>query len=400
MQFIRQHLKKTMVAKAILIISMSLVWLFILVIKGSGHATLFGKYTDNVSNISSARLFLQNGMGIYGQAAENFTAGPAKPQDFTEKWQLDLPDDVFFFDKKNQQYPIFLAWPNAPRPYPPGAFLAYMPASLLAYEADLGFLFPSYLMAFIFLLFSHIGFFRLLILTKEIPKQLKYLKWFGLFVVYCELIEWALHGQYQVLMFWPLVEMLIALRFKNIFRAGLMFAIAFFVHLHSVFFAPFLLAVLYQQRSHLVFNLKNSIIFVIAITLSLLATYTLFTSLFSYSSGNLSHANIWHWRNFANLQTQQILIFAAGIAWILFCFAKARELKPILIVASSVIIFLVSGNLGGWYSVAVLPLIFVGTKKWELIGGFSGYVLITGTFLVNSPFEFYLFKALLNAPGQ
>lgn len=389
------------------------IWLMVLLARGSDHATLFSKWTDNASNISSSWIFLHHGISIYGYPITDFSGPAAQKQNYAEKWSLDLPEDVFFQDAHKSDAPDYLAWPYASRPYPPGAMMIYTPFALIAYALDMGFQIPLYLLAFFFLLMAHLAFLRgrsLLLETFDVPsKALQIFINILCLYFYLELVHWALQGQYQICMVWPLIEFLFAVKKRQPTTALWWFSIAFFIHLHTIMYAPllglFLLQVLLQDRK-LFFSLfsgNNLWKTGPAIIMSLFALHCLYRNLIPYSSGYLSNSNPWFWKNWGNLSTQQLVILGAAFLLVSVLSWLSRNYLGFVTICSMCFIFILASNLGAWYTLAVLPLLFTSFSankpRLALVGNFMALVLITGTFLANSPFEFYAMKAYWNAPN-
>ncbi len=398
-----------------LVVFASLIWVAVLFARGSDHATLFTKWTDNISNITSSWIFLHHGLGIYGYGISDFTDGPAQPSDFEKRWSLDLPDDVFFKDVRDSSQANYVAWPNASRPYPPGAFLIYAPISFLTYVLNWGYQWPAYLLAFIFLIFSHFGFLKFSQIldevfpnpqSKSIAVCLNVLR----FYFYLEMIMWALQGQYQVCMVWPLLESFLRLKNQNYIQGIFWFSVAFFIHLHSIMYAPLVglicLALFIDPRLRRNRELKltpgDVLLLASSIFMSGLALYCLIRNLTPYTSGQLSNSNPWFWKSWGLLTWQQLTPFFVGVIVILGTAWRAKSYLSVISFFSICCIFVMGSNLGAWYTLAVLPLlataIWSKEPKWALAGNVIAHILVTGTFLANSPLEFYFLRAYLMAP--
>lgn len=401
--------------RSLLIVVTSLFWTSILLWRGSDHATLFAKWTDNISNITSSWIFLHNGIGIYGYGASSFTDGPAKPSDFASKWSLDLPDDVFFKDARDSTQANYLAWPNASRPYPPGAFLIFTPISLMSYQFNWGYQWPAYILAFIFLIFAHLAFLKFsTILQDAFPEpQSTFLRSCLILLrlyFYLETVMWALQGQYQVCMLWPLLECFLRLKKEKYVQAIFWFSIAFFIHLHTIMYAPLIALICLRflvdpsQRRSRIFSVNTSdlIYTSLALVMSGLALYCLIRNLAPYTSGQLSSSNPWFWKDWGSLSWQQLIPFYAGVACILGVAWKARSYLSVVSFFAVCCIFIMGSNLGAWYTIAVLPLfattLWSKDPKWALAGNLIAHILVTGTFLANSPLEFYFLRAYFMAP--
>ena len=354
-------------------------------------------------------------MGIYGHGISDFTDGPAQPKDFPPNWSLDLPDDVFYRDANNPTQPNYLAWPHASRPYPPGAFLIFTPMSLMSYQLDLGYQWPGYLLAFVFLIFAHIASLKFFTLLNETfpGSNSKLFEWSLLALkiyFYLEMIYWALQGQYQVCMAWPLLECFLQLKRKRYIQGLFCFSIAFFIHLHSMMYAPlvgliclgFLIDPSQRRNRDLSLSAKDVGLLALSIVMSGLAAYCLFRNLSPYTSGQLSSSNPWFWRSWANLTWQQLVPFLLVMVTFVGISLKARSFLTVVTFFAICCIFVLGSNLGAWYTVAVLPLFITASwskhPRWALVGAVIAHVLITGTFLANSPFEFYFIRAYFMAP--
>jgi hypothetical protein len=398
---------------SLLILVASIFWIMILLWRGSEHATLFTKWTDNVSNLSATWIFLHEGPKIYGHGIEKFTDGPANKLDYPEKWSLDLPTDVFFKDRWITTAPDYLAWPSASRPYPPGAMMIFAPFSVLAYYFNFGFLIPSYLLAFAFLIVAHFGFFRFLELVPNFIDPSSRSQSIAMFFfctwLYLELVHWALQGQYQICMLWPLIESFIRIKQKKIISAILWFSIAFFIHLHSIMYGPLIalitLGAIYssvKEKKIQSLTKFEGIQILLSAVLLLFSLHCLYRNLAPYTTGQLSNANPWFWKNLAAIQISQWIPLGVGVLLVSAIQIKSRNFIALITFSSICCIFLMSSNLGAWYSIAVIPLFltsgFVPQTRLSFIGNLIGYVLITGTFLANSPFEFYFIRAYFSAP--
>lgn len=145
----------------LLILFISLFWWLVLLARGSSHATVSAKWSDNVSNISTSWIFLHEGFKIYGQPISHFTEDGTLRDRLSPQWTLDLQDSQgeFFKSKYKVGQADYLVWSAAPRPYPLGSFLLFMPWAFLTYGFDLGYLIPVWSMAYFFLVLAHLGFF-------------------------------------------------------------------------------------------------------------------------------------------------------------------------------------------------------------------------------------------------
>lgn len=405
----------------------SLIWLVILWWRGSDHATLFSKWTDNVSNISSAQIFLENGFSIYGRAAQDFTGGHASAAD--KKWSLDLATADFFKREAGAvgaengagaQQVYFLAWPESPRPYPPGAFLLFSPSALLTYKFNLGFQIPVWFNALLFLFLAHLAFFRFINFFQtyfcDTSKLFRIGAAFVVITVYSELVMWALQGQYEFIIFWPLIEMIRSYKEKKCVSLIFFFALALFLHLHAVIYAPLVALSLFTMRKSVAakdsadgrdhsseYSRGQWLMNGVSILMLFASTYCLWKTFSPYAIHPVTRANPWNWRQWAELQSAQIMPLLLGLVLVAVFYWKSRTAMPFVVIFSAMLVFSISSHVGGWYAISLLPLIFIAVnsekKPWALLAGFTAYTLLAGTFLVNSPFELYLLRALIAGSG-
>lgn len=393
------------------ILFLSLLWWLVLFFLGSEHATLSRKTSDNASMISSAWIFMHEGLGMYGHPAAEFTGGYGAAESFDKKWLLDLQDDVFFKDRHRPEQAEYLVWPNAPRPYPVGFFLVYVPMAYLAYGLDLGFKTPLWIMAFVLILLAHVGFFKfreefLVIYSASSRKWI----WFHrliLLIVYFESLQWAMEGQLEVILLWPICAFVKSLRKKELECAVQAWATAFFFHLHAVIYLPLLSFKFFsflKNKSKRIrlksVGVKSWPTLVIVLVMVALSMGCLLLSLKPYAGGELTSANPWFWKNLNYLLLSKQIKLFVGVSVVCGLLLYARNFEALVVFFSMIGIFILSSHLKGWYLMAILPLLLVGSertnKKWSLIGLFIGYVFLAGTFLGNSPFEFYFIRELFN----
>lgn len=396
--------------------ALSLIWTLLLWSLGSEHATLYTKWADNISNISSSWIFLHEGLNIYGPPVENFTTGQLPPEALSPEWKLDLTSENFF-QSKYSRHPLFLVWPYASRPYPPGAFLFQMPFSWMAYSLGWGFLIPALSIAFAFIFSIHLFTFRLFQFLRPLFPQNRPKVFFPfllfIFFIYFESLQWALQGQYIVLILLPLLLSMERIQRKDLIGALFFVCLAFFIHLHAVVFFPLVLWAAWglfvnhrslkgvlqiSERSQ---GLSAILVFVSAV-MAALSFYCLFQNLFSYTSGELANSNLWNWKNLNRLTLQQLSLFFIPFLLVLVFLFKQKALGSLFTLLSLIFIFSISGHLGIWYSVSALCL-FVTAKESQhprstLLTLFVAYVLLTGTYLNNSPFEFYFLTHFFLAP--
>lgn len=199
-----------------------------------------GVFTDHFSHMNVARLFTRVGTEIWRQPI-NRLLRPVAPEE-----RKDLPADFMpLVRHSNEVYrvpewpidkPVAAGWSGYPRMYPPGHMLLVAPVALVYHFTGLSFTGANRVLIVLFLAFAHVSLFFLL--ESMAGRGASPIQLIVLFLLYFEMVHWAIEGFFDVAAMAPLIACAVFLRDKRGLAAAVAFCAAAALHFRAYFFAP------------------------------------------------------------------------------------------------------------------------------------------------------------------
>ncbi len=383
--------------KALASLVLAAFWTLFIGKFGSDHGTFDSKWGDNVSNISSAYLFLHEGLKISTRPLVEMVE-PLNSSAVAPRFKTDLRQEWWYYSKKaGVDKPLFFVTPEVPRPYPPGAWLLYLPFALLVYW--LGFSFSTVALAstFVFLLIAHICFFMFYQrLNSQVPREkslIKGLFWFIVFTAYSEFVMWSGQGQYDLIAMLFLFFCIDYLSAQKWPRAFLFFSLAFSFHFRSVFFSGALVRGLVRVK-----NILNWQI-VAAAVLGSLSFYVLFTNLSFLTNVDFVNLNKYHYSVFLAqdllVRTVYFLVFGGLIVFYL----RHRLWEQLGVTLTTTLVLITTRAVRSWYTLFLFPIFLLPpreAKNQSTLFAINSlfYIFYSSLFLTESPFEFTFLREI------
>lgn len=389
--------------KAILL---SLVWLaFLSFYAQKPNLALRPDLHDHISNLHATVLFWHKGFQIYLKPTQSLVQRDTSQlaEDISKKWNWPKHELFRLADRRNLM-PMMMVWEGMPRPYPPGLYVLLTPLAL-AMEATGGFSESIlFLLVLFFCLAGHLVFFQLVNVIAREPKSVLGSFFFKLAMasIYFDLIGWSLSGQYEALGLIFLIPSLVDLNNKRYLRSFILFCISSFIHFRILLWsmAPLLIwashaKTLYREFYHLRrwekcgalvcggLGLTSGVVFL-----------TIYRSLLEVPETNFFTRDL-----LAGNWSLQQLIFVIGLGLIGAYFYRIRNWFYLLALVNILILFMSAEFLRTWYVLYLFPLLFAFRSETEPMSGFwmrySSLVLVSYSYLISSPTEFYFLKKAL-----
>jgi hypothetical protein len=391
---------------------LSLAWVLFIHVFGSQHHTFKTKWQDNVSNISATLLFTAEGFNIYKEPVGNLVQ--VFPQErLPEKFKSDVDNSEWFTHPKlGDSKPLFLVWPEVPRPYPPGFLLWYAPYTTLLYETPLTLSEVTFLSSLVFLFVAHICFFlffnelKPLLATEGKTKKDQWHKagiFFFFFVLYTELVRWSGMGQYDLIAMIPLFYSYRYFKKKNIVFSLLFFGIALYFHFRVLFSLGLCLycgvLLLLNWRKYLI-SLKNGILVLLTLLLGVTSSIVFLYNSRFHTSSSIFKLNDYHYSHLPQKAWWEILLFVVFFFGPLIWFAKNKLWAFLAVSSSTLLILLTTPQLRGWYLMFVFPIFLLldstqPNRRKIFYVCCIFYLFTVSTFINQSPFDFTFFRELI-----
>jgi hypothetical protein len=316
-----------------------------------------GLFTDHFSHMNAARAFSRVGVDVWRQSFDQLFR-PLTPDELNR-----LPDDVRSAAGSDMRFvpgwpddkPLVASWSQNPRLYPPGDMLLVAPIALAYHFTPLTFAGASRLLILLFLLYAHVSlYFVLTAVAKDGPDRFAFLV---AFLMYAELVHWALEGFYDVVVIAPLVLCALYLRERRALAAVVAFCAAAAMHFRALFFAPWVVWAVFlaiSQRSWRTWRRRDWAAAGVGAALAIAALYPL--SLLSPTLGSLPVNNK---IAFAALPTSAgmmlaliaiAVVVAGGLAW-------ARAWLDLALLGWFMLMLIQLHQAYPWHMVVLLPFL-------------------------------------------
>jgi hypothetical protein len=392
---------------------LSLFWLGVIHLWGSKHYTFVRGWQDNVSQISSAFLFTVEGFGIYTKPTGD-SLKPLPQKDLPPRFKTDVnPEEWFWHPEIGKEKPVFMVWPNIPRPYPLGAYVWYAPYSLIVYGLNGSMALAAALSTFVFLLIAHVCFFiyydelRKNILSGSSHKDtfLRVSFYFLMYIIYAEFIRWSGQGQYDLIAMIPLIFAYKAFKKEDYPFTLFLYGVALSIHFRTLFslglvlLATFLILV--DLKKHLGRGKNRNIVLISAAALMAgISAFIFINNISHLTDTTLYSTNEFLYSSIGKKSVPEIILFFVFLFGLLYWFFK-NSLWPQLSVALSTLLILFSTALiRGWYVMFLFPIFLLidpkdKRKKAVFYASFLFYIFSSSTFMNQSPFNFSFFRELI-----
>lgn len=396
-----------LISKKELIISLVLSLLITAFIHsfGSQHHTFSGA-EDNISNISSAYLFRKIGLEIYKKPTQDFLTStnelhPSYPE-YAKPYQ--------FFKLEGQKKPLYLVWPNIPRPYPIGAWLWYAPSSFLVFDLDYSIREATLFTTFGSIIVAHICFFLFLNLFLvgfdfSIFTYKRGIDWIILFFCYTQFVFWSGQGQYDLIAMVPLLCMLYAYRSKNYALALFCYGVSLFFHFRGLFDLGLTLFCIYLfikdcfENNFKNLSPKNYFYLISSIILALVAIVIFYWNTSHLIDGSIYYRNRYFISKLFNLEVAKIIYFLVVTWGIVIYFALRKNWPVTLTLLTTNLVLISTPQVQDWYTMFLFPVFLILDRKEKFFYLdsfvlFLSYVFISSTYLNESPFSFSFIKVI------
>lgn len=399
--FAWRNLRMIQLSKKQLLLSLILTTAFTCFIMnfGTQHGT-FSFWADNVSNISSARLFKSVGMDIYKNPV---TVLLKKSEKNSEVYPKDLNKDLYF-QLPGENLPLFLVWPEVPRPYPLGAWVWYAPYSWLVFNAGWSIQQATLVSSFVFIFTAHISFFLFLniFLSQGFASSLpvRALQHATLFFCYVSFIHWSGEGQYDLIAMIPTILMIRFYYKKQYPLALLSYGIALFFNFKPLFILGLPLLTLGKSaRKIRGFKAKDWILILMSALLGFLAMLIFYWNLTYVTDSVLFGSNRYHFGKILNQSAFKIAAYLILNWGVVVYFGIKRKWEMFVTLLSINFVLLTTPLVQDWYVLFLFPIFLLldpmrRDYKWNLLAAFMAFLGFTSTYLRESPFKFAFFKVL------
>lgn len=415
----RDPRQKTVWRALLFIVTGVTIWTIFIARFGSNHATLQSGWADLPSNLYSTLIFWDHGLELYKQPTGHFLSPLSDDARKIAANTYALPEgDFFTYHHGEIDRPVFVVWPQVPRPYPPGLYLYLTPVAWLLANDWTNLRSSLVIATGLGLVFAHLAFLVFFIplwrLAKQSGRMQMFLTALLTSLFYFESIRWTLNSEYDLVAVFTLICFVVAYAKKKHLPAIVLYGLSIFLHLRSIFLLPAALHAAYAWL--LSKNGMNALKYIkildwlavaAATTMSGLAALTLIWNSPFIKRSDLYDLNGMHWTKLNTASWSKLLPLLLGLIIVFYFWRRQRAYLSMVCSIWSVFV-LTQGHLAReWYVLFLFPLVALAILESaknakrvtiaSLCAGLGFYTMIAAIFLNNSPFEFRLFRDLTSA---